>query len=190
MSATSRRNARRSSSRPCSGPSPSRSAGERRLNSGASAAFASGDKSGTVAAIRGPGTGWTYRRSASVQGQQEDVVPPSAVGRAVTAGQDGVHFQPRQVVDLSSWRALAGNREDAKRQVEGFRRAQRCEADERPYGGQTRIAGLNAVGAILFEVECLSSGRTTLEHRIQCRIVPRLFTAALSVWWRRKVLCR
>ena len=26
------------------------------------------------------------------------MVPPSAVGRAVTAGQDGVHFQPRQVV--------------------------------------------------------------------------------------------
>ena len=80
------------------------------------------------------------------------MVPPSAVGRAVTAGQDGVNFQPRQVVDLSSWRALAGNREDARRQVEELRRAQRCEADERPYGGQTRIAGLNAVGAILFEV--------------------------------------
>ncbi len=87
-----------------------------------------------------------------VQGQQEDVVPPSAVGRAVTAGQDGVHFRSRQVVDLSSWRALAGNREDARRQVEGLRRAQRCEADEGADGGQTRIAGLNAVAAILFKV--------------------------------------
>ena len=48
---------------------------ERRLNSGASAAFASGDESRTVAATRGLGTGWAYRRSASVQGQQEDVVP-------------------------------------------------------------------------------------------------------------------
>ena len=35
---------------------------------------------------------------------------------------------------------------------EGLRGAQRCEADEGADGGQTRIAGLNAVGAILFEV--------------------------------------
>ena len=91
-------------------------------------------------------------RPGVVQRQQEDVVPPTAVGRAVTAGQDGVHFRPRQVVDLSSWRALAGNRQDTRRQVETLRRAQRCEADEGADGGQTRIAGLNAVGAILFEV--------------------------------------
>ena len=80
------------------------------------------------------------------------MVPPSAVGRAVAAGQDGVHFRPRQVVDLSSWLALAGNREDAGGQVERLRRSQRGEADEGADGGQTRIAGLNAVASILFKV--------------------------------------
>ena len=38
--------------------------------------------------------------------------------------------------------------------------------------------------------QCLGSGRTTLVHGIRRRIVHRLFTAALSVCWRRKVLCR
>ena len=91
-------------------------------------------------------------RSGVVQRQQENVVPASAVGGAVTACQDGVHFRPRQVVDLSSWRAFAGNRQNARGQVDGLRRAQRCESNERPYGGQTRIAGLNAVAAMHFEV--------------------------------------
>ena len=76
----------------------------------------------------------------------------AAVGRAVAAGQDGVHFRPRQVVDLASWRALAGNRQDAGRQVDGLGRAQRGEPNERADGGQPCVPGLNAVGAVLFEV--------------------------------------
>ena len=95
------------------------------------------------------------------------MVPPSAVGRAVAAGQDGVHFRPRQVVDLSSWWALAGNREDAGGQVEGLGRSQRREADEGADGGQTRIAGLNAVASILFEVieERQDDGRIEVVER-------------------------
>ena len=61
-------------------------------------------------------------RELAVQRQQEGVVPPSAVGRTVTACQDGVHFRTCQVGDLSSWRAFAGNRQDARRQVDALKR--------------------------------------------------------------------
>ena len=91
-------------------------------------------------------------RPSVVESQQEDVVPPSAVGRAVTAVQDGGHFRPRQIVDLSSWSAFAGNRQDARRQVDALRRTQRCEPDEGADSAQTRIAGLNAVATVFFEV--------------------------------------
>lgn len=91
-------------------------------------------------------------RPGVVQGEQQDVVAAAAVGRAVAAGQDGVHFRPRQVVDLASWRVLAGNRQDAGRQVDGLGRAQRGEPNERANGGQPCVPGLNAVGAVLFEV--------------------------------------
>lgn len=91
-------------------------------------------------------------RPGVVQRQQEGVVPPSAVGRTVTACQDGVHFRTRQVGDLSSWRAFAGNGQDARRQVDALRRTQCCEPDEGADGAQTRIARRNAVGAVFFEV--------------------------------------
>ena len=55
-------------------------------------------------------------------------------------------------MDLSSWRALAGNRQDAGRQVDGLRRPQRCEPNERANSGQPCVSGLNAVGAVFFEV--------------------------------------
>ena len=61
-------------------------------------------------------------RSGVVQRQKEGVVPASAVGRTVTACQDGVHFRTRQVGDLSSWRAFAGNGQDARRRVDALRR--------------------------------------------------------------------
>ena len=57
-----------------------------------------------------------------VQRQKEGVVPASAVGRTVTACQDGVHFRTRKIGDLSSWRAFAGNGQDARRQVDALRR--------------------------------------------------------------------
>ena len=55
-------------------------------------------------------------------------------------------------MDLASWRALAGNRQDAGCQVDGLGRAQRGESSERANGGQPCVPGLNAVGAVLFEV--------------------------------------
>ena len=48
--------------------------------------------------------------------------------------------------------AHAGNRQDARRQVDALRRTQRCEPDEGADSAQTRIAGLNAVATVFFEV--------------------------------------
>ena len=81
------------------------------------------DRGGAEAYVGVPhGNQFGDPRPGVVQRQQEGVVPPSAVGRTVTACQDGVHFRTRQVGDLSSWRAFAGNGQDARRQVDALRR--------------------------------------------------------------------
>ena len=68
------------------------------------------------------------------------VVAVYAVDRAVAGGQDGVRYRPSQAVDLSSWRALAGNRQDAGRQVNRLGCAQ-CSAPNVPaLGGHSKPA--------------------------------------------------